>query len=42
VAVVDAPWERMMLLRAGELARVVIIGDGDTDLDLHVNDRNGT
>ena len=32
----------MMLLRAGELARVVIVGDIDTDLDLHVYDGTGT
>lgn len=27
--------------RGGELAQVAVIGDGDTDLDLYVNDENG-
>ncbi|MCW5908319.1 MAG: hypothetical protein KIS94_10690 [Chitinophagales bacterium] len=30
-----------LLFKAGELAEVAVIGDGDTDLDLYVYDENG-
>jgi hypothetical protein len=33
--------EYKVVFRAGELASVAVIGDGDTDLDLYVYDENG-
>lgn len=33
--------EWAVTMRGNELARVAVIGDGDTDLDLHVYDENG-
>jgi len=30
-----------IMFRAGELAEIVVIGDGDTDLDLYIYDSNG-
>jgi hypothetical protein len=31
-----------VVFRAGELARVEVQGDGDTDLDLYIHDENNT